>query len=140
MHRISHNQQPPTREVAEQNFLERVFVRSKSSYAVSSSFSCPPAFWEDGRWLLLCHETMQHELAENWDIKATVLYDQPPSFSTLLHSRTNMRLHSDIIQPLGLQDCVSYDNGISDLKGKHFEIALNLGKDDNSNRPPTGKS
>ena len=27
MHRISHNQQPPTREVAEQNFLERVFVR-----------------------------------------------------------------------------------------------------------------
>ncbi|KAG7034852.1 UDP-glycosyltransferase TURAN [Cucurbita argyrosperma subsp. argyrosperma] len=57
-------------------------------------------------------KAMQHELAENWDIKATVFYDQPPEFFHVasLQEKHELfcRLHSNLLQPLGLQDCVSY--------------------------------
>ncbi|KAL5805051.1 hypothetical protein ACOSQ3_031851 [Xanthoceras sorbifolium] len=57
---------------------------------------------------------MQHELAQNWGIKATVLYDQPPEFfhPTSLEEKHELfcRLDKNLCQPLGVQDCVS--NGI----------------------------
>ncbi|KAK3224712.1 hypothetical protein Dsin_004574 [Dipteronia sinensis] len=57
---------------------------------------------------------MQHELGQNWGIKAAVLYDQPPEFfhPTLLEEKHQLfrRLDKNLCQPLGVQDCVS--NGI----------------------------
>ncbi|XP_020974009.1 UDP-glycosyltransferase TURAN isoform X2 [Arachis ipaensis] len=63
---------------------------------------------------------MQHELAQNWGINATVLYDQPPDFfhPTSLEERHKLfcRLNKELCQPLGFRDCVS--NGTS-LIGSH---------------------
>ncbi|XVE83368.1 hypothetical protein DITRI_Ditri16bG0083600 [Diplodiscus trichospermus] len=54
---------------------------------------------------------MQHELAQNWGINATVLYDQPPEFfrPTLLEEKHKLfcRLNRYLCHPLGVQDCVS---------------------------------
>ncbi|XVF14841.1 hypothetical protein REPUB_Repub09cG0096200 [Reevesia pubescens] len=54
---------------------------------------------------------MQHELAQNWGIKATVLYDQPPEFfhPTLLEEKHKLfcRLNRYLCQPLGVEDYVS---------------------------------
>ncbi|KAI4355004.1 hypothetical protein L6164_003823 [Bauhinia variegata] len=54
---------------------------------------------------------MQHELAQNWAINATVLYDQPPEFfhPASLEERHKLfcRLNKDLCQPLGVRDCVS---------------------------------
>ncbi|XP_065020911.1 UDP-glycosyltransferase TURAN-like isoform X1 [Musa acuminata AAA Group] len=54
---------------------------------------------------------MQHELAENWRIKATVLYDQPPEFFHPISMRQMhelfSRLQNDICRPNGVCDCVS---------------------------------
>ncbi|OMO56095.1 Asparagine-linked glycosylation protein 1-like protein [Corchorus olitorius] len=54
---------------------------------------------------------MQHELAQNWGIKATVLYDQPPEFfrPTSLEEKHKLfcRLNRSLYHPLGIQDCVS---------------------------------
>ncbi|XP_022948160.1 UDP-glycosyltransferase TURAN isoform X1 [Cucurbita moschata] len=62
-------------------------------------------------------KAMQHELAENWDIKATVFYDQPPEFFHVasLQEKHELfcRLHSNLLQPLGLQDCVSYAGAVT---------------------------
>ncbi|XP_038874292.1 UDP-glycosyltransferase TURAN isoform X4 [Benincasa hispida] len=72
-------------------------------------------------------KAMQHELAENWDIKATVFYDQPPGFFHVasLQEKHELfcRLHNNIIQPLGLQDCVSYV-GARMLGHEHQETLL----------------
>ncbi|KAJ4717399.1 UDP-glycosyltransferase TURAN [Melia azedarach] len=55
-------------------------------------------------------QAMQHELAQNWDIKATVLYDQPPEFfhPTTLEEKHKLfcRLDKGLRQALGIQDCV----------------------------------
>ncbi|QHO56373.1 UDP-glycosyltransferase TURAN [Arachis hypogaea] len=63
---------------------------------------------------------MQHELAQNWGINATVLYDQPPDFfhPASLEERHKLfcRLNKELCQPLGFRDCVS--NGTS-LIGSH---------------------
>ncbi|WOL13077.1 UDP-glycosyltransferase TURAN [Canna indica] len=54
---------------------------------------------------------MQHELAENWGINATVLYDQPPEFfhPTPLMEKHELfcRLQSDICPPTGIYDCIN---------------------------------
>ncbi|XP_039031886.1 UDP-glycosyltransferase TURAN-like isoform X3 [Hibiscus syriacus] len=54
---------------------------------------------------------MQHELAQKWGIKATVLYDQPPEFfcPTLLQEKHKLfcRLNRDLCHPLGVRDCVT---------------------------------
>ncbi|RZC54713.1 hypothetical protein C5167_013568 [Papaver somniferum] len=56
-------------------------------------------------------QAMQHELAQNWDIKATVLYDQPPDFfhPASLEERHELfcRLRKDISQHHGFRDFVS---------------------------------
>ncbi|GLU17996.1 hypothetical protein SLE2022_343200 [Rubroshorea leprosula] len=54
---------------------------------------------------------MEHELAQNWGIKATVLYDQPPEFfhPTSLEEKHKLfcRLNENVCHPLGVQDCLS---------------------------------
>ncbi|GLT59711.1 hypothetical protein SLA2020_325160 [Shorea laevis] len=54
---------------------------------------------------------MQHELAQNWGIKATVLYDQPPFFipPTSLEEKPKLfwRLNENLCHPIGVRDCVS---------------------------------
>ncbi|KAM2009666.1 hypothetical protein FF1_004159 [Malus domestica] len=58
---------------------------------------------------------MQHELAQNWGIKATVLYDQPPEFfqPASLEEKHKLfcRLDKILRQPLGVQDCTSTETG-----------------------------
>ncbi|GLT81096.1 hypothetical protein SLA2020_525000 [Shorea laevis] len=54
---------------------------------------------------------MEHELAQNWGIKATVLYDQPPEFfhPTSLEEKHKLfcRLNENVCHPLGVRDCLS---------------------------------
>jgi len=56
-------------------------------------------------------KAMQHELAQNWKIKATVLYDQPPEFfhCTSLDERHDLfcRLQKGINCANAIRDCVS---------------------------------
>lgn len=56
-------------------------------------------------------KAMQHELAQNWGIEATVLYDQPPEFfhPASLEEKHELlcRLESNILHPNGIRDCVS---------------------------------
>ncbi|XP_068320744.1 UDP-glycosyltransferase TURAN-like isoform X3 [Pyrus communis] len=58
---------------------------------------------------------MQHELAQNWGIKATVLYDQPPEFfrPASLEEKHKLfcRLDKNLRQPLGVHDCTSTGSG-----------------------------
>ncbi|KAA8526681.1 hypothetical protein F0562_008116 [Nyssa sinensis] len=60
---------------------------------------------------------MQHELAQNWGIKATVLYDQPPEFfrPASLEEKHKLfcRIDKNLSQPYGLQDCIS--NGMTKM-------------------------
>ncbi|KAJ9159770.1 hypothetical protein P3X46_025247 [Hevea brasiliensis] len=57
-------------------------------------------------------KAMQHELAQNWGIKAIVLYDQPPEFfhPASLEEKHKLfcRLDKVISQPYGIRDCASY--------------------------------
>ncbi|XP_077239802.1 UDP-Glycosyltransferase superfamily protein isoform X2 [Tasmannia lanceolata] len=57
-------------------------------------------------------KAMQHELAQNWGIKATVLYDQPPEFfhpASLQEKHALFcRLKEDLSHPCGIRDCVSF--------------------------------
>ncbi|XP_074588217.1 UDP-glycosyltransferase TURAN [Curcuma longa] len=59
-------------------------------------------------------KAMQHELAENWGIKATVLYDQPPEFfhPTSMKEKHELfcRLQNDICPPNGAFDCIHTGN------------------------------
>lgn len=66
-------------------------------------------------------KAMKHELAQNWGIEATVLYDQPPEFfhpASLKEKHELLcRLETNILQPNGIWDCVStgrkdQDNGV----------------------------
>ncbi|MQL70200.1 hypothetical protein Taro_002511, partial [Colocasia esculenta] len=58
-------------------------------------------------------KAMQHELAQNWGIKATVLYDQPPDFfhRTSLEEKHELfcRLENDLSHPNGIHDCISIE-------------------------------
>lgn len=59
-------------------------------------------------------KAMQHELAQNWGLKASVLYDQPPEFfhpASLKESHGLFcRLDKSICGPVGLHDYVSRGN------------------------------
>ncbi|XP_068657279.1 UDP-glycosyltransferase TURAN-like [Aristolochia californica] len=61
-------------------------------------------------------KAMQQELAQNWGIKATLLYDQSPEFfhcaSLLEKHELFCRLHEDLIHSRGVQDCISCGKGI----------------------------
>eukprot|EP00252_Welwitschia_mirabilis_P009532 TRINITY_DN22174_c0_g1_i1.p1 TRINITY_DN22174_c0_g1~~TRINITY_DN22174_c0_g1_i1.p1 ORF type:complete len:484 (+),score=97.08 TRINITY_DN22174_c0_g1_i1:435-1886(+) len=56
-------------------------------------------------------KAMQHELAQNWGIRATVVYDRSPEFfrPTQLKEKHELfcRLHKDITSLLGISDCCS---------------------------------
>lgn len=56
-------------------------------------------------------KAMQHELAQNWGIKATVVYDRSPEFfhPTQLKEKHELfcRLNKTIANPLGIHDCCS---------------------------------
>ncbi|KAF4395274.1 hypothetical protein F8388_001661 [Cannabis sativa] len=58
---------------------------------------------------------MQHELAQNWSIKASVLYDQPPEFfhPATLEEKHKLfcRLDKDLSQPHGFCDCATIGTG-----------------------------
>ncbi|XP_056172843.1 UDP-glycosyltransferase TURAN isoform X2 [Syzygium oleosum] len=57
---------------------------------------------------------MQHELAQNWGIKAAVLYDQPPEFfhPASLKEKHELfcRLDKNFQLPLGVRDCFSCES------------------------------
>ncbi|XP_017699336.2 UDP-glycosyltransferase TURAN isoform X3 [Phoenix dactylifera] len=59
-------------------------------------------------------KAMQHELAQNWGIKATVLYDEPPEFfhPASLEEKHELfsRLENNICHPNGIRDCVTTGN------------------------------
>ncbi|CAN1342396.1 UDP-glycosyltransferase TURAN [Linum perenne] len=66
-------------------------------------------------------KAMQHELAQNWGINATVLYDKPPEFfhPTPLEEKHKVlfcRLDKSISHPPGIRDCVSFvkDKGLNE--------------------------
>ncbi|XP_039123480.1 UDP-glycosyltransferase TURAN-like [Dioscorea cayenensis subsp. rotundata] len=64
-------------------------------------------------------QAMQHELAQKWGIKATVLYDQPPEFfhpvSIAEKHELFCRLGNNICHLNNIRDCVSF--GVEGLKG-----------------------
>ncbi|XP_022149590.1 UDP-glycosyltransferase TURAN isoform X2 [Momordica charantia] len=78
-------------------------------------------------------KAMQHELAENWDIKATVFYDQPPEFFHVASLKEKhelfFRLHNNLLQPLGFQDCISYGVGMVDNEQQDTLLTSLVGKD-----------
>ncbi|XVF61039.1 hypothetical protein PTKIN_Ptkin08bG0096600 [Pterospermum kingtungense] len=59
---------------------------------------------------------MQHELAQNWGIKASVFYDQTLEFfrPTLINEKNKLlcKLNRYLCHPLGIQDCFSADEGV----------------------------
>ncbi|KAJ3673666.1 hypothetical protein LUZ60_005658 [Juncus effusus] len=59
-------------------------------------------------------KAMQHELEQNWGIKSTVLYDQPPDFfqPASLQQKHNLfcRLTNEICNPQDINDCISVEN------------------------------
>ncbi|OVA03975.1 Asparagine-linked glycosylation protein 1-like [Macleaya cordata] len=71
-------------------------------------------------------KAMHHELAQNWEIKATVLYDQPPEFfhPASLEEKHKLfcRLNEDISHPRGFRDCVSA--GHMRMYGDHLKESL----------------
>ncbi|KAG5545932.1 hypothetical protein RHGRI_018182 [Rhododendron griersonianum] len=68
---------------------------------------------------------MQHELAQNWGIKASVLYDQPPEF---FRPTSPEEKH----QPYGLGDCTSYGNVVYLIISVEAEIGSTLIQDNHS--------
>ncbi|KAI3457565.1 hypothetical protein Pfo_014228 [Paulownia fortunei] len=77
--------------------------------------------WIEKRYGKMAHgslcvtRAMQHELSQNWGIKATVLYDQPPDFfrPASLEEKHNLfcRISKSLNEPYGLRDCIS--NGLT---------------------------
>ncbi|KNA25595.1 hypothetical protein SOVF_005320 [Spinacia oleracea] len=57
-------------------------------------------------------KAMQHELDQNWGIRATVLYDQPPEFFHPASMEEKHRLFQKLDQEFrhseGIQDCISH--------------------------------
>ncbi|KAG6545369.1 hypothetical protein Mapa_013218 [Marchantia paleacea] len=77
-------------------------------------------FWFEQRYgkmadgFLCVTKAMQHELAQNWGIKATVVYDRSPEFFrpiTLQEKHELLkRLYRQLTTPLGSKDCCSEDS------------------------------
>nr|XP_016453829.1 PREDICTED: UDP-glycosyltransferase TURAN-like isoform X2 [Nicotiana tabacum] len=63
-------------------------------------------------------KAMQHELAQNWGISATVLYDQPPEFfrPASLEEKHKLfcRIDKSLRTPYSLQDCLSNEEITTD--------------------------
>ncbi|KAM0834919.1 hypothetical protein ACQ4PT_063283 [Festuca glaucescens] len=63
-------------------------------------------------------KAMQHELAQNWGIKATVLYDHSPAFfhPTSLTEKHELfcRLGNSICSAMGSVDCISVEKEVED--------------------------
>ncbi|PSR84628.1 UDP-glycosyltransferase [Actinidia chinensis var. chinensis] len=82
---------------------------------------------------------MQHELAQNWGIKAAVLYDQPPEFfrPTSLEEKHKLfcRIHNHLSQPFGLRDCISNEVGSCDPNETLFSSQVGNGIFLKRNRP-----
>ncbi|KAF8406195.1 hypothetical protein HHK36_008276 [Tetracentron sinense] len=79
-------------------------------------------------------KAMQHELAQNWGIKATVLYDQPPEFfhPASLEEKHKLfcRLNNDLIHPHGIRDCVSVGtNGLGRKDPNETLFSIQVGSD-----------
>ncbi|KMT02434.1 hypothetical protein BVRB_9g203860 isoform B [Beta vulgaris subsp. vulgaris] len=59
-------------------------------------------------------KAMQHELAQNWGTRATVLYDQPPEFfhpaSMEEKHRLFLKLNKELRHSEGIGDCISHDD------------------------------
>ncbi|GAB2284430.1 hypothetical protein Dimus_018883 [Dionaea muscipula] len=75
-------------------------------------------------------KAMQHELAQNWGIKATVLYDQPPEFfrPAKLEEKHELlcRLDNDLRQFRGVQDCIGLGCSGSDTNELHDTLFTTL--------------
>ncbi|GAB4833757.1 hypothetical protein Ancab_032007 [Ancistrocladus abbreviatus] len=87
-------------------------------------------------------KAMQHELAQNWGIKATVLYDQPPEFfhppSLEEKHKLLCRLNRSLGLCQGVQDCIShgsYDMTINDLRDTLFTTLVGDSVVHKRNRP-----
>ncbi|WOG97851.1 hypothetical protein DCAR_0417192 [Daucus carota subsp. sativus] len=84
-------------------------------------------------------QAMQLELAQNWGIKATVLYDQPPEFfhPTLLEEKHKLfcRIEKNLNEPSGHRDCIS--NGKDEHNPNATLFTTQVGNDIklNQNRP-----
>ncbi|KAK9674543.1 hypothetical protein RND81_12G239800 [Saponaria officinalis] len=87
-------------------------------------------------------KAMQHELAQNWGIRATVLYDQPPEFfhpSSLVEKhRLFLKLDKDLRYFEGIRDCINHGSG--DIKTEErsdslFTTTTGAGIAEKSNRP-----
>eukprot|EP00249_Psilotum_nudum_P019803 c27425_g1_i1 orf=361-1917(+) len=89
-------------------------------------------FWYEKRYgrmadgHLCVTEAMQHELAQNWGIRATVLYDRSPAFfhASSLEQKHELfcRLQQDISKPMAIQDCCSIqpDDGHKNVQGLKY--------------------
>ncbi|KAL6867730.1 hypothetical protein ACP4OV_015754 [Aristida adscensionis] len=65
-------------------------------------------------------KAMQHELAQNWGIRATVLYDQPPDF---FHPASLMEKHGledSIYSAMGNPDYISVEKEVEDMNSTIF--------------------
>ncbi|XP_026388576.1 UDP-glycosyltransferase TURAN-like isoform X3 [Papaver somniferum] len=86
-------------------------------------------------------QAMQHELAQNWEIKATVLYDQPPDFfhPASLEERHELfcRLSKDISHPHGFRDFVS--SGYKEMGGNVVNENIFTYQDDSDIRLKSGR-
>ncbi|XP_027064533.1 UDP-glycosyltransferase TURAN isoform X2 [Coffea arabica] len=87
-------------------------------------------------------KAMQHELDQNWGIKATVLYDQPPEFfrPASIEEKHELfcRISESLSQPFGIQDCISYGmsgTGESDPNSTLFTIHTGTNIIMKQNRP-----
>lgn len=84
-------------------------------------------------------QAMQLELAQNWGIKATVLYDQPPEFfhPTLLEEKHKLfcRIDKNLNEPYGLRDCVSHGKDGHNPNATLFTTQVGTDIILNQNRP-----
>ncbi|KAL4181781.1 hypothetical protein AMTRI_Chr12g272750 [Amborella trichopoda] len=85
----------------------------RSHALVKTYYWCERHFGSMADGALCVTKAMQHELAQNWGIRAVVLYDQPPEFfrPALLAEKHELfcRLKKDISHQHGLHDCVTHD-------------------------------
>ncbi|WVZ55701.1 hypothetical protein U9M48_006328 [Paspalum notatum var. saurae] len=69
-------------------------------------------------------KAMQHELFQNWGIRATVLYDQSPDFfhpaSLMEKHELFSRLGNSICSAMGLADCISVEQVVEDINTTVF--------------------
>ncbi|CAM6097512.1 unnamed protein product [Calypogeia fissa] len=104
-------------------------------------------FWYERRYgkmadgYLCVTKAMQHELAQNWAINATVVYDRSPEFfrpvSIQEKHEVMSRLHKSMVKPLGNQDCCSeYVEDIEDGE----EIYESILKEDTDSAGDAGPS